>query len=128
MRRIVAVRRRMLGRSPARGRVPVPIDPLSDAAAIEAVVANQVYLSSNVAGGLLNVLQHTAGPDTGRLSSRQREILQLFAEGKTTKEIASIMNLSTRTIEWHKYRMMRMLNIQRSAELVQHAVRMKLVA
>jgi DNA-binding CsgD family transcriptional regulator len=51
----------------------------------------------------------------------------LFAEGKTMKEIASVTNLSTRTVEWHKYRMMRILRVRRSAELVQHAVRMKLV-
>jgi DNA-binding NarL/FixJ family response regulator len=98
--------------------------------AIDTVMANQTYLSPNVAAGLIDVLRDPAagGTDSDRLTSRQREILQLFAEGKTMKEIASVTNLSTRTVEWHKYRMMRLLRVRRSAELVHHAVRMKLVA
>ena len=96
--------------------------------AIDAVVANQQYLSRDIAAGLIEASkQPAANPDLDQLTSRQREILQLFAEGKTMKEIASVTNLSTRTVEWHKYRMMRMLGVRRSAELVQHAVRMKLV-
>ncbi len=97
--------------------------------AIEAVLANQQYLSPQVAAGLTKVSHEPmeSGLEFGRLTSRQREILQLFAEGKTMKEIASITNLSTRTVEWHKYKMMRMLHVRRSAELVHHAVRMKLV-
>jgi DNA-binding NarL/FixJ family response regulator len=97
--------------------------------AIEAVMANHLYLSSNVAGGLVDVLRGDASatPEIEKLTTRQREILQLFAEGKSTKEIASITDLSTRTIEWHKYRIMQVLQVRRSAELVQHAMRMKLV-
>jgi len=71
--------------------------------------------------------QTTLSSEYDQLTQRQREILQLFAEGKTTKEIGSIMNLSTRTVEWHKYRMMRILRVQHSAELLRHAVRLKLV-
>src|SRR5437016_10316952 len=97
-------------------------------AAIDAVLANQQYLSPDIAAGLIDASKEpAAGADLDQLTSRQREILQLFAEGKTMKEIASVTNLSTRTVEWHKYRMMRMLGVRRSAELVQHAVRMKLV-
>ena len=95
-------------------------------AAIEAVVANQQYISPHIAAGLIETSREPAG-ELDQLTSRQREILQLFAEGKTMKEIASVTNLSTRTVEWHKYRMMRMLRVRRGAELVQHAVRMKLV-
>jgi DNA-binding NarL/FixJ family response regulator len=97
--------------------------------AIEAVMANRQYLSPNIAAGLIEVSREEAVscPEFDQLTARQREILQLFAEGKTMKEIASVTNLSTRTVEWHKYKMMRMLRVQRSAELVQHAVRMKLV-
>ncbi|HYR41396.1 MAG TPA: response regulator transcription factor [Terriglobia bacterium] len=97
--------------------------------AIDAVMSNQQYLSPDIAAGVIEVATEpaVAGPEVEQLTSRQREILQLFAEGKTMKEIASITNLSTRTVEWHKYRMMRMLHAQRSAELVQYAVRMKLV-
>ena len=97
--------------------------------AIEAVMANQMYLSPNIASGVIDVLRGPApvDPEIEQLTSRQREILQLFAEGKTMKEIASATNLSTRTVEWHKYRMMNLLRVKRSAELVHHAVRMKLV-
>jgi DNA-binding NarL/FixJ family response regulator len=98
--------------------------------AIDTVMADQLYLSPNVAGGVIDLLRDpgTAAAPIDLLTPRQREILQLFAEGKTMKEIASLTNLSTRTVEWHKYRMMRTLRVRRSAELVQHAVRMKMVA
>jgi len=97
--------------------------------AIDTVMANHQYLSPSLSSGLINVLRDPAGTESEfeTLTARQREILQLFAEGKTMKEIASLTGLSTRTVEWHKYRMMRVLNVRRSAELVQHAVRMKLV-
>ena len=97
--------------------------------AIDAVMANRQYVSPRVAAGLIKASKEATvnSGDSGQLSSRQREILQLFAEGKTMKEIASITNLSTRTVEWHKYRMMKMLDVSTSAELVQHAVRMRLV-
>jgi DNA-binding NarL/FixJ family response regulator len=97
--------------------------------AIDAVMANQTYVSRNSAVDLAGVLSEPLeGRRTDELTSRQREILQLFAEGKTMKEIAFATNLSTRTVEWHKYRMMRMLHVRRSAELVQYAVKMKLVS
>jgi DNA-binding NarL/FixJ family response regulator len=98
--------------------------------AIDTVMANHVYISPNIAAGLVEGLQDPASitAEFGPLTTRQREILQLLAEGKTMKEIATATKLSTRTIEWHKYRMMRLLRVQRSAELVQHAVKMKLVA
>ena len=95
--------------------------------AIDAVMANQQYVSPEIAAALIELSQELPGSG-GQLTVRQREILQLFAEGKTMKEIASITSLSTRTVEWHKYRMMRMFNIRRSAELIQYAVRMKLVS
>jgi len=97
--------------------------------AIEAVISGHRYLSPRIAAGLIegSASSDAAGSPFEQLTSRQREILQLFAEGKTMKEIASITNLSTRTIEWHKYKMMKILGVRHSAALVQHAVRMKLV-
>jgi DNA-binding NarL/FixJ family response regulator len=98
-------------------------------AAIEAVMSGHRYVSPRIAAGLIEG-STTSAPGTspfGQLTARQRGILQLFAEGKTMKEIASITNLSTRTIEWHKYKMMKILGVRNSAALVQHAVRMKLV-
>jgi len=97
--------------------------------AIDTVMSNQVYVSPNVAAGLMDPLRQTSASEPGceQLTSRQREILQLLAEGKTMKEIATATNLSTRTVEWHKHRIMKMLGVRRSAELIQHAIRMKLV-
>ena len=95
--------------------------------AIESVLADQIYVSPNIASRVMEQPEESSGGHRMDLSTRQREILQLFAEGKTMKEIASVTNLSTRTVEWHKYRMMRLLGVTRSAELIQHAIRMKLV-
>jgi DNA-binding CsgD family transcriptional regulator len=68
-------------------------------------------------------------PPEGRkaLTVRQREVLQLLAEGKTMKEVASVLGISTRTAESHKYEIMRQLAIDTTAQLVQYAVRIKLV-
>jgi DNA-binding NarL/FixJ family response regulator len=98
-------------------------------AALETVLEGHTYVSSTIAKDFAEFM-NTTGTSVSQyqqLSRRQREILQLFAEGKTTKDIAAIVNLSTRTVEWHKYRMMRILGLSRSAELVQFAARMKLV-
>ena len=97
-------------------------------AAIDTVMSNQLYLSSNIAGGLIEALRgESNGSEPEHLTCRQREMLQMFAEGKSMKEIACDANLSTRTVEWHKYQLMRILRVRSSAELVQRAVRMKLV-
>ncbi|MCC6368277.1 MAG: response regulator transcription factor [Bryobacterales bacterium] len=60
-------------------------------------------------------------------TGRQQEVLQLFAEGHTIKEIAHILNISPRTVEFHKYRLMEELNIRTSAELVQYALKHRIV-
>jgi RNA polymerase sigma factor (sigma-70 family) len=57
------------------------------------------------------------------LTPRQREVLQLLAEGYSAKEIADILNISHRTVEFHKYRMMEQLNIKTSAELIHYAIK-----
>jgi DNA-binding NarL/FixJ family response regulator len=57
-----------------------------------------------------------------RLTSRQREVLQLLAEGKGNKDIASLLQLSVRTVEFHRARIMDMLNIHSTAELTQYAI------
>jgi DNA-binding NarL/FixJ family response regulator len=97
--------------------------------AIEAVLKSHRYLSSVLPADVLTVRPRATDSDghVDLLTSRQREILQLFAEGNTMKEIARMMNLSTRTVEWHKYRMMRSLHAENSAQLVRHAMKAKLV-
>jgi DNA-binding NarL/FixJ family response regulator len=63
-----------------------------------------------------------------RLTQRQREVLQLLAEGKVMKEVSDILNMSQRTVAYHKYRMMEVLGAKSSAELVRYAVRNHMVA
>ena len=63
-----------------------------------------------------------------KLTGRQREVLQLIAEGRTMKEVASLLHISPRTAESHKYEIMDLLGAHNTAELVQHAIRMKLVS
>jgi DNA-binding NarL/FixJ family response regulator len=62
------------------------------------------------------------------LTGRQREVLQLLAEGKSMKEVAAILDLTPRTVAFHKYRMMQQLRLKTSAELVTFAVRQGVVA
>jgi DNA-binding NarL/FixJ family response regulator len=62
------------------------------------------------------------------LRPREREVLQLLAEGKSMKEIGGILNISPRTVEFHKYRMMEVLGLSSNAELFQYAVKKGLVA
>ncbi len=62
------------------------------------------------------------------LTARQREVLQLLAEGRSMKEVASILDVTPRTVAFHKYRMMEQLHLKTSAELVQYAVKHGIVA
>jgi DNA-binding CsgD family transcriptional regulator len=58
-----------------------------------------------------------------QMTGRQREVLQLLAEGKVMKEVSSILNMSTRTVAYHKYRMMEVLGAKSTADLVKYTVR-----
>ena len=62
------------------------------------------------------------------LSTREREVLQLLAEGKSMKEVAVVLAISPRTVEFHKYRIMELLRVRTNAELVQQAIKLGLVA
>lgn len=94
--------------------------------AMREALRGQTYVSPKIAGELIGALQGKA-PLTGELqpalSPRQREVLQLIAEGKSIKEIATTLKISTRTVEFHKYRIMEQLNIKTNAELVQYAIK-----
>jgi DNA-binding NarL/FixJ family response regulator len=63
-----------------------------------------------------------------RLTFRQREVLQLLAEGKVMKEVGGILNMTTRTVAFHKYRIMDVLGARSSADLVRYAIRNHLIA
>jgi DNA-binding NarL/FixJ family response regulator len=80
-------------------------------------------ITRDVVGSLIE--QRTRGQ---QLTARQREVLQLLAEGKSMKEVAAILDLTPRTVAFHKYRMMEQLRLKSSAELVKFAVRSGVVA
>ena len=91
----------------------------------------RVYLTPLIAKDLIDVLIEAKTPDASpaaTLTPRQREVLQLIAEGRTMKEIASILQISPRTAESHKYEMMDVLGLSTTAELIQYAIRLKLVS
>jgi DNA-binding NarL/FixJ family response regulator len=99
--------------------------------AIQQVAQGRVYvttlLSKDLIALLLEAARHSAAGESP-LTARQREVLQLIAEGRTMKEVASILNISPRTAESHKYEIMQALGVQTTAELIQYAMRMKLIA
>jgi DNA-binding NarL/FixJ family response regulator len=97
--------------------------------AIEQVAQGRAYISPLVAKELIDVLLEagSVGPERTRLTVRQREVLQLIAEGKTMKEVASVLKISPRTAESHKYEIMQVLGVDNTAALVQYAVRAGLV-
>jgi DNA-binding NarL/FixJ family response regulator len=94
--------------------------------AIRDALQGRTYLTPAIAAELKGA-KRPGGPATG-LSPRQREVLQLLAEGKSTKEVAALLTISGRTVEFHKYRMMEQLRIKTTAELVQYAIRHGLLA
>ena len=97
-------------------------------AAIREAMKHRSYVTPLVTEGMLGSLMHsTAESPSRQLTSRQREVLQLLAEGKSMKEVASILNVTARTVAFHKYRMMEQLKIKTNAELIQYAIRHHLV-
>lgn len=99
------------------------------ATAIREVTQGRTYITPLVAEGLVESLLHVEQPRTTvhTLTSRQREVLQLLAEGRSMKEVASVLNLTPRTVAFHKYRIMEQLKLRSTAELVQYAVKNHIV-
>jgi two-component system response regulator NreC len=96
-------------------------------AAVRAVAEGNSYLSPEISGAILkDYRKHVTNP-MDLLTSREREILQLIAEGKTNKEIAGTLNLSVYTVDGHRTRIMDKLNLHSVGELVRFAVRNGLV-
>jgi DNA-binding NarL/FixJ family response regulator len=82
------------------------------------------YVTPLVTEGLVGSLMHAdEQAPAQQLTPRQREVLQLLAEGRSMKEVASVLNLTPRTVAFHKYRMMEQLKVKTTAELIQYAVR-----
>ena len=98
--------------------------------AIREVLQGRSYISPLIAKGMLTHALNPAPGDPGvrELSSREREVLQLLAEGKSMKEVAAVLDISPRTVEFHKYRVMELLGVRTNAELVQYAIKHGLIA
>jgi len=125
MHRDVAYARRAL-EAGALGFVLKHSAPAELLLAVRAALAGRTFIAPDLAAELLRTAsQHpeAQGDPVAAMTPRQREILQLFVEGKSAKVIASELGISPRTVEDHKYRLMETLGIENSAELVHFAVK-----
>ena len=96
--------------------------------AIRLVMEGRSYVTPLITEALVGSLLHgDEGAPSQELTPRQREVLQLLAEGRSMKEAASLLNLTPRTVAFHKYRMMEQLKVKSTAELVQYAVKHHIV-
>jgi DNA-binding NarL/FixJ family response regulator len=98
--------------------------------AIEKVLKGGRYVTPRAAKGLASISmrepktrEHAPGP-----SGREREVIQLLAEGRTMKEAANVLKITTRTVAAHKYHAMELLQIKTNAELVQYAIKSKIIS
>jgi DNA-binding NarL/FixJ family response regulator len=99
--------------------------------AVRDALRGKTYLSRALSRDAIDCLrwQHKELVDENqRLTDRQREVLQLLAEGKVMKEVGGILNMTTRTVAYHKYRIMEVIGAKSNAELVKYAVRSHIVA
>jgi len=118
-------------RAGAAGYLLKNISPSELEQAIRAAARGETYLSPAVSKHVIaGYLQRTGGgvlSSLERLSPRQREILQLIAEGHTTKEIAQELNLGVKTVEMHRTQLMEALDIHDIAGLVRYAIRVGMI-
>lgn len=125
MHQDVAYARRAL-ESGAAGYVLKHAAPAELVTAIRAALDGKTYLTPALAGEVIQAIQQgspAAGDPVAKLTARQREILQLLAEGRSAREIAGVLAISARTVEFHKYQMMEALGLHHSAELVHLAIK-----
>jgi DNA-binding NarL/FixJ family response regulator len=110
-------------RAGIRGYVLKSQAPQEVAEAIRQVARGGVYLSAGLSEVLLDAYVNRREPQEDPLSPRERQVLQLVAEGKTTKEVASLLNISVKTADSHRTRLMKKLDIHETAGLVRYAIR-----
>lgn len=97
--------------------------------AIADVLKGKTYVTPCIAGGLANIslLDPETREHAPQPTARQRQVIQLLAEGRSMKEIADLLHITMRTVASHKYRVMEILQIKTSAELVRYAVKHRIV-
>jgi DNA-binding NarL/FixJ family response regulator len=94
--------------------------------AIHEAIKGRTYVTPMIAGELLQAYQgetYGQAEEMQQLTQRQREILQLLVEGNSAKEIANLLNISPRTVEFHKYNMMSKLNLKSLSALIQYGIK-----
>lgn len=96
--------------------------------AVLEVSRGRVYLSPEVTSTLVDAYLRQQDDDGVRLSFRERQILQLVAEGTITREIARLLNLSVKSVESHRSQLMRKLDASNIAGLVRHAIRLRVIS
>lgn len=107
----------------ARGFIVKEAAPAELELALRAAHAGQMFLSPKISGRVVHSLvQKKSESGVEELSSRQREILVLLGQGKANKEIAAELNISVKTVETHRARMMEVLGLKRSGELLRYAM------
>lgn len=95
--------------------------------AIREVSLGEVYLSAGVAASVVEAYLDDGSADPDPLTPRERQVLQLVAEGNSTKKAAKLLNISLKTAESHRYRIMKKLNVHDVVGLVRHAAQLGLV-
>ena len=92
-------------------------------AAVREIIAGRSYITPLITADLFSTFRESIAPAASAdLTQRQREILQLIVEGHTIKEIAVVLNISRKTVEYHKYNLMQTLGIRTNTELLQYAI------
>jgi DNA-binding NarL/FixJ family response regulator len=102
-------------------------DPVELELALRAALNREMYLSPSVSKQLVEDYARRLGPSDELLTPRQREILQLIAEGKSTKDIAATLDLSIKTVETHRKELMDRLGIHDVPGLVRYAIRIGII-
>lgn len=102
------------------------VDQLS--AGVDALYANRSYVSCDIPADILKQAQETRHVERGVLTNREREILQLIAEGRINKQIGHILAISVKTVETHRAAMMHKISCGNTAQLVRYALRNNIVA
>jgi DNA-binding NarL/FixJ family response regulator len=95
--------------------------------AIEQVGRGAIYLSPNISRAVVEAYLSKTTPAADPLTPRERQVLQMVGEGKSTKDVARLLGISTKTAESHRARLMRKLDIHETASLVRYAIRHGLV-
>ncbi len=114
-------------RAGVRGYLLKTLAPEDLLKAIRDVLRGGVYLSPSVSQSVVEAYLNHNAPPAEELSNRERQVLQLIAEGKTSKEVASQLGFSVRTAESHRARIMKKLGIHDTAGLVRYAIRRGIV-